>query len=189
MPADRGLLEAARRALPDARVVPIGTSARVGGVARLRGRGDGGLRRPARRRARRRARARGAGARERDRRARPDPLAVRRCAGDARVPRCRCCCGRSSVPELPPPLPPAERTVGQVDRRGDPRLRRQLLACAAARAAARGRRRSCRSVTRRRCRWSCSSRSRRCSRPRSSGPAGSTLDARPTPVGVHLRAC
>ena len=48
--------------------------------------------------------------------AEPDrtPLAVRRCAGDACGRAAVARCGRSSVPELPAPLPPAERTIGQV---------------------------------------------------------------------------
>ena len=54
------------------------------------------------------------------------------------------------MPELPPPLPPGERTVGQLDRRDDPPLRRQLLARAAARAADR-RARPARPRTRQRC--------------------------------------
>ena len=48
----RRLLAAARAAFPEARVCPIGTSARVGGTTRLRRRGDGGLRGAPRLRAR-----------------------------------------------------------------------------------------------------------------------------------------
>jgi nucleoside phosphorylase len=42
VPADPGLLEAARRALPEARVEPIGTSARVGGFNGGGSNGSGG---------------------------------------------------------------------------------------------------------------------------------------------------
>ena len=183
MPADRGLVEAARRALPGrARRADRHLGARRR-VARLRGRGDGGLRAscaPPRSPACPRSRC------GRSRTRSPSPTATRwrfddaretlaaalplLLAGDRRCLSCRA------------PLPPGGAHGRAGDRRDDPRLRRQLLARAAARAAARGRRRSCRSATRRRCRWSCSSRSRRSSPRPSSGPARSSLDARPTPT-------
>ena len=184
-PADPELVEAARRALPDARVEPIGTSARVGGIDRLRGRGDGGLRRSARRRARRRAGRRGAGARERGRRARPAAVAVRRGEG-ARWPMCSRGSSRSSrVPELPPPLPPGGAHRRPARRRDDPRLRGALLARAAARLADRRRRPDARSATPRTSRWSCSSRSRPLSPPPIVCACTLVHGARPTLDGVR----
>ena len=106
---------------------------------RVRGRGDGRLRRAAR------LRARGVPAVEvrviveRDRRARPRALALR---GRLRAARARSCpaCSRFFVPELPPALPPAERTVGQLIAETIRAYGQQLLARAAARDPARGRR-------------------------------------------------
>ena len=70
VPADPALLVAAQRALPGAHVLPIGTSAAVGGVdSRSPGRGDGGVRRAPRSGACRGPGARGPGDLERDRRA------------------------------------------------------------------------------------------------------------------------
>ena len=83
-------------------------------LERLCGRGDGGLRRPSRSCAGRRSRGRGARALERGRRARPRPLADGRGEGAARRRAARHSSRRSPVPELPPPLPPGDRTVGQL---------------------------------------------------------------------------
>ena len=81
------LVEAARRALPDAHVLPIASCARVGRRRRVPRRGDGGLLGAAGGRARRRARGRGADDLEQAGRVRPRPLADRGRARPARRDR------------------------------------------------------------------------------------------------------
>ncbi len=85
---DSGLLTSLREAIPEALVLPIGTSATVGGstasyAPQHARRGDGRVRRPARVRGCRRPRDRGAGDLERDLRGRPFAMADRaRARGD-----------------------------------------------------------------------------------------------------------
>ena len=150
------LVDAARRALPErARRADrhLGARRRVAAAARSRRwRATRVLRAAA---LARRARARGARALERGRRARPRRLAVRRGEGRARRRAAGAARGDRSCAELPPPLPPAERTVGQVVAETIRAYGDSFWRVAAARAAARGRRPAERRVTRRRCRCSC----------------------------------
>jgi len=96
--ADTRLVEAARRALPDAPLLPIGTSAAVGGARHERaGRGDGGVRRPAGSCPRGRPGRRGEGDLERDRGGRPLALGPRRSRGGAARRAPRACSPRSSA--------------------------------------------------------------------------------------------
>ena len=126
------------RALPAARVLAIGTTARVGGSSGVRDRGDGGLRAfsaPAGSPACLRSRCGSSSTRwtspDRTRWRFDDGACAARCE---LAPRC----WRRSMPELPAALPPAERTVGQLIAETIRAYGEQLLAGATPRAPGRG---------------------------------------------------
>ena len=80
----------------------------------VRGRGDGGIRRPARGSARRCAGARAPRGLEPRRRSGPRPAGASTTRSTRFASRCRRSSRSSLVRDLPPPLPPETRTVGQL---------------------------------------------------------------------------